>query len=192
MYLTESPKNLEISRKLIAKINQIIKSEENVLKQVKAVKNLLESCAGELKALELDYALSPKKKYKKTPLYEGAGFALQAFVWKGKQGTVTHGHLGEWGVILVLDGEITTSEYKITGVDFDKSKYQMEKTNEIISKAGQTFALIQNFNALHEMQNSLDKDFSITVHLYQTAQKSYSVYKPEENLIKIQKRPKKK
>lgn len=153
---------------LVGNLNKALNGDKDILSQISKVREIMKEAFDIIQKVPLDCSLGGKKM-KKIPVYEGDLFTLQFFIWAPGVKSLKHAHFGNWGNIMIIDGNISVQEYDLKILDWDKEKFEVLPKNLVEFKAAEVFSLIQNFNAFHSMSNS-GTNVAKTLHIYQKKQ----------------------
>lgn len=146
-----------------------------IVKQVQQVLTGVIQCGG----LQLsDRFRVPSKEFYARRLFHrdlDRGYTAVVMTWGPGQGTSLHDHAGMWCVEGVVEGEMKVSRYELVGQAGDL--YQFKSVGTLHANVGSSGNLIPPFE-YHILTNALDKEVSITFHVYGGEMTHCSIYEP--------------
>jgi hypothetical protein len=116
------------------------------------------------------------ERYARRLIYDdpATGVSVLAMVWAPGQGTPLHDHFGQWGVAVVLAGEIETVPYELTG---EQSGYYFFRALPVEHvTTGSTTYLIPPCE--YHVTRNVSRQVAITLNIYGGQVPSCSVFLP--------------
>jgi len=130
-----------------------------------AVKRALESASREPLELPARFLAPRDDCYARRLLHRNQelGYTVVVMTWGPGQRTPLHDHAGMWCVECVVRGQLEVSQFDLERVD--GSRYYFSRQKQVHAVVGDAGCLIPPFE-YHVLQNALDDDVTITVHVY--------------------------